>query len=107
MPQSFAKSAVGARKQVAENPNSSLVAKTMKLMANSSHGHQIKDRSQDTETNYLIDKKTHAAINTKTFKKLNHVSNALYEVEFVKAPDEHKEPIIVGFFVLQYAKIRK
>ena len=30
---------------------------------------------------------------------------SLYEVEFAKAQIEHKEPINVGFFVLQYAKV--
>ena len=40
------------------------------------------------------------------FKKLDHVNNSLNEVEFSKAQIEHKEPIIVGFFILQYAKLR-
>ena len=39
-------------------------------------------------------------------KKLDHVNNSLYEVELAKAQIEHKEPIIVGFFVLQDAKLR-
>ena len=30
---------------------------------------------------------------------------SLYEVELAKAQIEHKEPIIVGFFILQYAKL--
>ena len=30
----------------------------------------------------------------------------LYEVELGKAQIEHKEPIFVGFFILQYAKLR-
>ena len=30
----------------------------------------------------------------------------MYEVELAKAEIEHKEPIIVGFFILQYAKLR-
>ena len=29
----------------------------------------------------------------------------MYEVEHVKAEIEHPEPIIVGFFILQYAKL--
>ena len=52
-------------------------------------------------------KKLHAAINSKLFKNLDHVNNSLYEVELAKAQIEHKEPIIVGFFILQYAKLRK
>ena len=42
----------------------------------------------------------------KLFKKLDHVNNSLYEVELAKAQIEHKEPINVGFFILQYAKQR-
>ena len=34
------------------------------------------------------------------------MNNSLYEVELAKAQIEHKEPILVGFFILQYAKLR-
>ena len=33
------------------------------------------------------------------------MNNSLFEVELAKAQIEHKEPIIVGFFILQYAKL--
>ena len=95
-----------AGRQGDENPNSSVAAETMKLLANSSYGYQIMDRSRHTVRKYLSDKKTHAAINSKLFKKLDHVNNSLCEVELAKAQIEHKEPIIVGFFILQYAKFR-
>ena len=38
--------------------------------------------------------------------RLNFVANDLYEVELFKSTIEHREPIIVGFFILQYAKLR-
>ena len=104
---SFVQSTVDARRQGDENPNSSVVAETMKLLANSSYGYQFMDRSRHTVTKYLSDEKTHAAINSKLFKKLSHVNNSLYEVELAKAQIEHREPIIVSFFILQYAKLRK
>ena len=72
-------SAVDARRQGDGNPNSSVVAETMNLLANSSYGYQIMDRSQPT------DGKTHLAINSKLFKKLDHVNNSLCEVELAKA----------------------
>ena len=103
---SFVQSAVDARRQGDENPNSSVVAETMKLLANSSNGYQIMDRSRHTVTKYLTDKKTHAAINSKMFKQLDHVNVSLDDVELAKAQIEHKEPIIVGFFILQHAKLR-
>ena len=103
---SFVQSAVNARREGDKNPNSTVVAETMKLLANSSYGYQIMDRSRHTVTKYLNDEKTHSAINNKMFKRLNHINDNLYEVEMAKAEVEHKEPIIVGFFILQYAKLR-
>ena len=103
---SCVQSAVDAKRQGDENRNSSVVAETMKLPANSSYGYQIMDRSRQTVNKYLADEKTHAAINSELFKMLDHVNNSLYEVELAKAQIEHKKPIIVGFFILQYAKLR-
>ena len=103
---SFVQSAGNARRQGDENPNSSVVAETMKLLANSSYGYQIMDRSRHTVTKYLNDEKTHSAINNKLFKRLNFITDQLYEVELVKSEIEHREPIIVDFFILQYAKLR-
>ena len=53
---SFVQSAVDARKQSEGNPNSSLVAETMKLLTNSSYGYQIMDRRRQNVTKYLTDK---------------------------------------------------
>ena len=69
-------------------------------------GYQIMERSRHTETKYLKDEKTHKAIIGNLFKRLNSVSNELYKVELVKSKIEHREPIIAGFFILQYAKLR-
>ena len=102
----FVKSAVNARREGDENPNPSVVAETMKLLANSSYGYQIMDRSRHTVTKYLSDENTHGAIKTKLFKRLDHINDQLYEVELTKAEIEHREPVIVGFFILQYAKLR-
>ena len=64
----FVQSAVDARRQGVENPNSTVVAETMKLPANSSYGYQIMDRIRHTVTKYLTDEKTHSARNSKLFK---------------------------------------
>ena len=105
----FVQSTEDARQQSDGNPNSSEVAETMKLLANSSYGNQIMDRSRHTVTKYLSDEKTNCAINSKFFKKLDHVNHQLYEVELAKVEAEHKEPVVivvVRFFILQYAKLR-
>ena len=82
--------AVDARREGDENPNSSVVAETMKLLANGSYGYQIMDRSRRTVTNYLSDEITNGAINTKFFKRLDHINDHLYEVELAKAEIEHR-----------------
>ena len=64
-----------------------------------------RDRSRHTVTKYLTDEKTHSAINSTMFKRLNHIPDQLY-VELVNSDIEQREPIIVGFFILQYAKLR-
>ena len=102
----FVQSVVDARREGDENPHSGVVAETMKLIGNSSYGYQIMDRSRHTITKYLGDEKTHKAINENLFKRLNIVKKDLYEVELLKSTIEHREPIIVGFFILQYAKLR-
>ena len=102
----FVQSSVDSRQQGDDNPTSSVVAETMILLAQSSYGYQIMDRSRHTVTKYLNDEKTHSATNSKTFKRLNHITDQLYEVELLKSKIEHREPIIVGFFILQYAKLR-
>ena len=78
----------------------------MKMLANSSYGYEIMDRKRHTVTKYLNEEKTHGAINTKFFKRLDYTSDQLYEVELAKSEIEHREPIIVGFFIFQYAKLR-
>ena len=90
-------SAVDACREGDENPNSSVVAETMKLLANSSYGYQIMDRSRHTVTKILSDEKTHGAINTKFFKRLHHINDQLYEVELAEAEIEHREPIVCVF----------
>ena len=57
-------------------------------------------------TKYSNDGKTHSVINNTLFKRLNFVTDQLYQVELVKSEIEHRQPIIVGFFILQYAEFR-
>ena len=64
------------------------------------------DRSRHTTMKYLNVEKTHKAINEPSFKRLNTVEKTLFEVELLKSIIEHREPIIVGFFILKYKKVR-
>ena len=101
----FVESVVDARRGDDENPDSSVVVETMKLLGNNSYGYQSMDRSKHTETKYLNDEKRHNVINGKMFRRLKKVSKERYEFELAKSKVEHREPIRVGFFILQYAKL--
>ena len=68
--QQFVQSFVGARRAGDENPESSVVAESMKLFGNRSYNYQIMDRSRHTETKYLKVEKTHKAMNGKFLKDL-------------------------------------
>ena len=102
----FVQSAVKAPCEVDENLNSNVVAETLELLANSSHGYQITDGNSHSFTKYTNDKKTHAAINKKKFKRLEHKNDHYHEIELVEFEIDHTEAIIVGFFILQYANFR-
>ena len=56
---SFMQSAVDARRQGDENPNLSVVAETKKLLANSSYGYQMLDKSRHTVTKLPSRRKKH------------------------------------------------
>ena len=97
---------VDARREGDENLLPGVVAETMKLLGNSSYGNQNMDRSRHSITKYLNNEKTHRAITEPLFKRLTTFEKDLCEVKLSKSTIEHREPIIVGFFILQYAKLR-
>ena len=103
--ESFVQNVVDARREGDRNKESTVVAETMKLIGNSSYGYQIMDRSRHTNTKYVKGPQVDKFINNKFFKSLNELSQDIYEVELNKTRIIHKEPIIVGFFILQYAKL--
>ena len=64
------------------------------------------DHSPHSITKFTIDEKTHAAVTSKMFKRLGHINDQLYEVNLAKSETKHKEPIILGVPILQYAKLK-
>ena len=97
---SFVESVVDPRRAGDENTLSKVETETMKLLGNN----QIFDRSKYTRTKYLADEKTNKLIKKLLFMRLTIVAEGL---ELVKSTIEHCESNIVGFFILQYAKLRR
>ena len=104
---SFLQSTVDVGRRSDENSKSSVFAGTMKLLTNGCYSNQMIDHSRHTVTKYFSDVKTHAATNSKLFKKLDLVNISSHELELAREPIKQREPVFVGFFVPQYAKQRK
>ena len=102
---SFVQSTVETIRQNDKNRNSSIVEETRNLLPKRAYDYQIVNSNQHTATKYLNDEKTHAAVNSKLLNRLYHVNHALYDVELA-SKDWSQNPIIVGFFILLYAKLR-
>ena len=86
----FVQSAVNSRREGDKNPNSSVVAGTMKLLASSSHDYQNMDRSQHTVTKYLVNENTHEGIKNKIFRRLGNIKDQLVRVDVFMSQLEHK-----------------
>jgi hypothetical protein len=102
----FVNNMVEARRKGDENPQSGVVAETMKLISNSSYGYQIMDRCRHSETRYVKEDTACKLINKKQFKDYTQIDEDLFEITSAKSKTIHKEPIVVGFFILQFAKLR-
>ena len=103
--ETFVQNVVDAGREGDQSKESTVVAETMKLIVNSSYGYQIMDRSRHTNTKYVKGSQVDKFINNRFFKTMNELPEQIYEVEMNKTCIEHKEPIIVGFCILQYAKL--
>ena len=75
---------------------SSVMAETMKLIANSSYGYHIMDRSRHTTTKYATKEKMNKLNNESKFESLSVLSSNIFEVEPIKPVVDYKEPIIVS-----------
>ena len=104
--ESFVQTVVDARREGDKNTESGVGAETMKLLGNSAYGVQIMDRSKHSSTKYANDSTVDNLLNNRLFKEANTVAGGVYEVTMAKAQITHKEPIVLGFFILQYAKLR-
>ena len=96
---------VDARREGERNKESTVVAETMKLIGNSSYGYQIMGRSRHTTTKYVKGSQVDKFINNRFFMSLNQLPEEIYEVELNNTRIIHKEPLIIDFFILQYAKL--
>ena len=98
-----------ARRQGDADPNTTIIADTKKVIGNSGYGSLIMDKTKHRQIQYVQgENETCLKINQPHFRKLDCLDpeEQFYEVEMAKRKIKLDLPIQLGYFVLQYAKLR-
>ena len=95
-----------ARREGDVHQDKIIIADTMKLLGNSSYGKTITNVDRHCDVSYCTEKAASLMVNDKLFRQLEIVVDDAYEIEMNKKTVKYTLPVHVGFFVLQYAKMR-
>ena len=95
------------RRQQSLDPDKKILGDMYKLLLNACYGSSLTNKLTHTKVRIVRgEQKARLAANHKNFKALRHMSQSYYEVEH--APDKivHDTLTMVGFTILNYAKIK-
>ena len=103
----FVQQVTQARRKGDEDSTQSIRADTMKLLGNSAYGSSIMDKEKHLKIAYVKGENTACLkVNEPEFKKLTQLGHDFYEVESFKKKINLNLPTQIGYFILQYAKLR-
>jgi hypothetical protein len=105
----FVQQVTEARRQGDRDSKLDILSNTMKLIGNSGYGSLIRDVTKETNVKFVQGhSKASAMVNKSAFKKLTVLDDDqdYFEVESTKGCTNLNLPIILGFFILGYAKLR-
>ena len=103
----FVDRVTNARRAGDRNSKISLLSETMKLISNSAFGSTIMNKFNFNDVNYVRGSTSaKIEVNKPHFKKINELDDDIFEVEAAKHRIKIDVPIQIGFFVLNYAKLR-
>lgn len=103
----FTNEANNARRRGDRDPRFEIVADTLKLIGNSVYGSMIMNKEKHTDITYRASKeKAGYFVSKKRFRSLTKLDNDHFEIELAKNRLNLDLPIQIGYFVLQYAKLR-
>ena len=105
----FVQDVSDARRQGDVDTDTAIIADTNKVIGNSSYGSLIMDKSKHSQVKYVQgENETCLKKNDPLFQKLECLDEEeqIYEVEMAKHRIKLDLPIQLGFFILQYAKVR-
>ena len=107
--QEFVSDVTEARRAGDRDPDLSIIADLSKLIGNSAYGSTILNKLKQSDVRY-VEGENEACLkaNEKGFKSMTQLSDdyEFYEIESQKNKIKLDLPIQIGFFILQYAKLR-
>ena len=103
----FVQQVTDARREGDHDPSQSVKRDTMKLLGNSAYGSSIMNKEKHKKISYVKGENSACLkVNEPEFNKLTQLGHDLYEVESFKKKILLNLPTQIGFFILQYAKLR-
>ncbi|KAK3098713.1 hypothetical protein FSP39_022331 [Pinctada imbricata] len=103
----FVETVTNARRQGDANPDMKVIADTNKTIGNSAFGGVIMDKTKHTNISYVKGMQAvQDAVNQSEFVRCTQLNNDVYEIEKSKNTIRLDLPIQIGYFVLQYGKLR-
>jgi hypothetical protein len=103
----FGKAVCEARRAGDKDESKKLISETAKLSGNVIYGTTITNKKKFTDIKYVSSpEKASKLVNSKRFMGLTELANDVYEVQLSKPKIKLDTPIIIGFAILQLAKLR-
>ena len=103
----FEKEVSAARRAGDLDPDKSIMADTMKLLGNSAYGYMILDKTRHRRVLYVKGaSKAKLKVNEPSFVSLTELGTDRFEIQMKKKTLNLDLPISIGYFILQYAKLR-
>ena len=105
--QSFVSQVTEARREGDSDPDKKAIADTNKTIGNSAYGGLIMDKTKHTNIKYVKGESSVLdAVNHPEFINFTRLVDDVYEIEKSKGTIRLDLPITLGYFILQYAKLR-
>ena len=104
----FVQEVSNARRQGDMDPDTAIIANTMKVIGNSGYSSLIMDKTNHREVQYVQgENETCLKVNEPRFRSLDclDLAEQYYEVQMSKRKINLDLPIQLGYFILQYAKL--
>jgi hypothetical protein len=104
---SFVSQVTEARRDGDVDKSKLILADTMKLLGNSAFGSSIMNKEKHLNIQYAYNKHSASlAVNKYNFKKLTELCGGCFEIESFKKKIVFNVPTQIGYYILQYAKLK-